>query len=204
MVKHQNADTKNNSTDIFLHQRAVIVFCSSSSSALQKVCNGSPLSQEITQITESEAKAGRCIKGRQILFLICQFYKSDEQAGQLFSILDLSKVVWRGDKNLHKFIVTWDGVLTGMKNTIPDDQKEVIFLEQIRKSTVLQHDIATYDRTPQGEPQKSYKFLYDSAKSYLTRARQENNRLEQSKSLLRDTAAPASQKEQQKGKGSKS
>ena len=168
-------------------------------SALQKSCNNTPLSQEITQITESEAMAGRNIKGRQILFLIYQFYKSDEQAGQLFSILDLSKVIWRGDKNLHKFIVTWDGVVTGMKTVIPDDQKEVIILEQLRKSTVLQHDIATYDRTPQGEPQRSYKFLYDSVKNYLTRTRQENNRLEQSRCLLRETAAPA----QQKGKGDK-
>ena len=106
-------------------------------SALTKACNSTELAQEIVALTEQEAREGRNIKGRQILFWIYEFYQTEEQAGQLFSILDLSKVHFKNDKQLSKFILTWEGVLTGMKEAPNETQKELMFLEQIRRSEVL-------------------------------------------------------------------
>ena len=168
--------------------------------ALTKTCDGTTLGRDITAKTEQEAKEKRNIKGRQMLWMIYEHFKTNQQACQLFSILDLSKVAFSGgDKNLDHFISSWDGVLTGMKVQPPEYEKEEMFVSQIRKSTSLAIDIAAYDRAAQGTPERSYKFLYDSVKNYLTRIRQENNRLEQSKSLSRLVAAPAADKKK-KGK----
>ena len=52
--------------------------------ALTKACGSSTLAQEIVRVTEAEAKAARNIKGRQILFMIYEHFKSDQEVGKLF------------------------------------------------------------------------------------------------------------------------
>ena len=49
-------------------------------SALVKTCDGSNLSRDITAKTEQEAKDGRNIKGRQILWMIYEYFRSNELA----------------------------------------------------------------------------------------------------------------------------
>ena len=76
-----------------------------------KTCDGSNLARDITAKTEQEAKEDRNIKGRQILWMIYEYFKSNEQTNQLFQVVDLMKVqLHNGDRGLEKFISTWDGV----------------------------------------------------------------------------------------------
>ena len=90
---------------------------------------------------------------------------------QLFAFFDLAKVSCCGDKNLHKYMVVWDGVISGLKNKILDQEEEIIFLKQIRNVFILEFGVA-YDRAAAEDPQRSYNFLRTSVMKCLTRARQ--------------------------------
>ena len=70
-----------------------------------------------------------------------------------------------GDRGLEKFMSSWDGVLTGIKEEPSLAQKQELFMMQVRKCDALKIDIAAYDRALEGSKEKSYAFLHDSARS---------------------------------------
>ena len=115
-----------------------------------------------------------------MLFMLYQFFRTAENAGALFDLADLMKVHSR-DRNdrllpLQQFIDTWDAVLVGMKDQPDENTKEVLFKEQIENYAELEHDMHDYWKAKPGDPKRSYKFLLDSAKDYLQRQREQNNR----------------------------
>jgi hypothetical protein len=53
---------------------------------------------------------------------------------------------------------------------------EVLFLEQLRHHAVLREEIAHFDRAKRGSSTRTYRFLVESVKRYLERARHARNR----------------------------
>ena len=47
------------------------------------------------------------LKGRQIAWLIFTFFKRNPKMGVLYSVTDLAKLDWMGDKQIHKFLMMW-------------------------------------------------------------------------------------------------
>ena len=74
-------------------------------SALTEIANG-PLGRTVTNHTELELKAGRMIKGRQILWLAQQHFKVNEEAGAVYAIQDILSVQYRDDKHMEHFLNT--------------------------------------------------------------------------------------------------
>ena len=56
--------------------------------SLSRVAKGE-LNRQIINYKESEAAAGRAVRGRQVLFMFEQFFKTNEAAGSLYSVEDL-------------------------------------------------------------------------------------------------------------------
>ena len=59
--------------------------------ALTKVARGE-LSREILIFKETEATKSRAVRGRQVLYLFDQYFKTNEEVGSLYSVEDLLKV----------------------------------------------------------------------------------------------------------------
>jgi hypothetical protein len=95
------------------------------------------LGRQITHASETEHREGRCVKGRQLLFLVYQYYRIDEAAGALYNIHDLWNVTFQEDGKMEGFLASWDALLAGMKKIPSNEDLEVIFLRQIRKSKAL-------------------------------------------------------------------
>ena len=95
----------------------------------------------------------------------------------------------RGDGDLESFMNTWESVLSTMHNPPGRDIVEVLFLEQLRHSAVLREEIAHYDRAKRGSSTRSYRFLVESVKRYLERAKHARNRKAMERAL--GGAAPA-------------
>ncbi len=64
-------------------------------------------------------------------------------------------------------------MLVGMTKVPHDEVLEVLFLQQLRKSAVLEQDLAFYDRLDADN--KSYQFLLSSVRRYLERKRIERS-----------------------------
>ncbi len=60
--------------------------------------------REITLKSEVEAKLGRLIKGRQILWLVHEYYHSRSTAGSLYDYEDLLVVTLKHESNLRPFM----------------------------------------------------------------------------------------------------
>ena len=161
------------------------------SAALTEICKGE-LGRKITLKTEEEAKARRLIRGRQILWLVYEDYRLNEEAGALHEITDLMKVTLRKDQNkiehLSRFMLNWEMILAGMKEPPPENQLQILFYEQVRYLPFLNNDIAVYERANIGSEDRSYQFLLKAVKRVLERNKQEKNRKDIERSLESLTA----------------
>ena len=83
---------------------------------VQKAARGE-LARQITLVEETEAKAGRLLKGRQILKMVYESDKLDEAIGQVFDIENVCSTTLNGD-NLAMFLLGWDSVLAGQPEPI--------------------------------------------------------------------------------------
>ena len=105
------------------------------SAALTKLAHGD-LGREIALQQEHAAKDGRLLRGRQALFMIYQHFKPAEEAGALYDLVDLTKVLstTSGGKqiDLTTFLQNWEAVLAGMKVEPDISVKETLFKEQIK------------------------------------------------------------------------
>ena len=82
--------------------------------ALTKVAKGE-LARQILNFREAEAMAGRAVRGRQVLLMFEQHFKTNEAAGSLYSVEGLLKVALHGD-DLTTFLYNWDSVVAGLSH----------------------------------------------------------------------------------------
>ena len=154
--------------------------------ALTELCKGE-LGRKVTLKTEEEAKARRLIRGRQILWMIYEEFRINEEAGSLNDITDLMKVVLRKDQSkidhLAKFMMNWETILAGMKEPPPDTTLQVMLYDQVKHVPSLSADIAIYDRAASGSTDRSYQFLVKSINRIIEKTKQERNRKDIEKSL---------------------
>ena len=142
--------------------------------SLSKVAKGE-LARQILNFKEVEAGQERAVRGRQVLYLFDQHFKTNEEVGSLYSVEDLLKVTLVQD-DLTTFLHNWESVIAGMSH-IPDETTlRDIFLRQIRKSQKIKFDLERYDRAKEGTPERSYEFLKESIRDLLTRERMRKNR----------------------------
>ena len=76
-----------------------------------------------------------------------------------------------------------DAVIAGMTSEADMMWKQAYFHNAIKTFKPLSHDLAVYDRTPEGEPNRSYEFLMKAARDYLERRRLEKMRQATKKSV---------------------
>ena len=86
--------------------------------ALSKIQKGE-VHRQVLNYKETEASAGRPVRGRQVLWMFHQHFKTHEEVGSLYSVEDLLQVTLVGD-DLSTFLYNFESVIAGM-NHIPDE-----------------------------------------------------------------------------------
>ena len=168
-------------------------------SGLTNIAEGD-LARQIDTFKEVQAKSGVPAKGRQVLFMFHQHFATSIKHGSVYDIEDLMSVTLVND-DLKSFITRWDSVIAGMNMEVEDKWLEAYFHKNIKKFRPLSHDLAIYDRAPEGSAEKTYKFLITSARNYLERKRLDKMRDATKRSLSGGTssAAPAASSSPKKG-----
>ena len=110
-----------------------------------------------------------------MLFKLDNFFSTNAQHGSVYEFEDLLSVKMVNEK-LETFMHNWETVLSGIQNTPDEAFLEPLFHRQIKRCKDLAHDINIYERAIQGQPEKTYKFLYEAATNHLSRKRLERNR----------------------------
>ena len=143
-------------------------------SALTNILTGD-VARIIDTYKETEAAAGRMVRGRQVLFKLHEYFSTNIKHGATYALQDLFSVRLKGE-NLKSFIANWDQVLAGLEK-IPDvSVLETLLYNQVKNCRAINHDMNEYHRAADGSATKSYDFLVQAVRRHLDRTRLETNR----------------------------
>ena len=135
------------------------------------------LGRSINIVIDDRAKQGLLTKGRQVLFMIYEFFRQSDENGAMYDLADLMKVKYLGEDKLPELELNWDLVVSGCGDEPIDERScRTLLLEELRKSAALKLDIAYYDRLPKGHEDKSYTFLKTCLRRCVERMRLNFNR----------------------------
>ena len=143
-------------------------------SALTNIITGD-FARKVDTFKETEATAGRIVRGRQVLFMLHDHFSTNIKHGATYALQDLFSVQLRGE-NLKSFISNWDQVLAGIVQTPDVSVLETLFYKQVKNCKAIQHDMNEYHRADEGTEKRNYSFLVSAVRRHLDRERLEANR----------------------------
>ena len=140
---------------------------------------------------------GSMLKGRQIMFMILEFFKTNRQMQFMYTIEDLAKLEWLGDRDLHTFRHRWSLITEGLSDNLSEETLATVLAKKLEQSQDLKEDIAYYYRCTDDHGDHSYTYLRSAMDRRLARKQQKKNRDDQTREWAtrpKDrglTAAPA-------------
>ena len=107
------------------------------SSALTRSAKGD-LGTRILNYTDEMSKNNIQVRGRTVLLMFDDYYKTSIEAGNLYRVEDLLGVTKVGDSisDLRKFLNKWDAAIAGMERPPDDYVLRDILLRQVRGSAL--------------------------------------------------------------------
>ena len=157
-----------------------------------------PLATKIQLKTEKIAQEGGIIKGRQLLKMVYDNFKTNAEYGHVNDINDLQAVKMADPKNnnqLAGFLDKWDDVHLGAIDekgecSIREKDMELIFYDRIKEIPWLSYDINVYKRMEASNPAKCYATLYEYCEKVLKDHNQQRNRKSILDKFKKNPAAP--------------
>ena len=143
--------------------------------ALSKIFNGNPnFKNKVNLIEEELLNKEEVLNGRQMTWLMFNFFKRPDVEVGMTDFNDLQKVCLKGD-NLIAFVHDWDKCLLGMKTRPTDDILECLFTNQVRKCKHFEQVFVMYETQclHQGL-EKSYDALRSRVDVHLEQRKQQN------------------------------
>ena len=114
-------------------------------------------------------------RGRQMLFIVYEYFKVDPASTLLYNIKDLMETRLHGDQ-LSEFLAKWDNVMIPMREPLPENLRLALFVDQIKRSTKMQKHFEIFSYAPPGSPTRSFEYLYGAAREIVEREHMNNNR----------------------------
>ena len=154
-------------------------------SGLTNVLEGD-FARQTDTFKETEAHAGRLVRGRQLLLRLHSHFATNALQGSVYDMEDLMI-----NQNLTTFIRNGDTILSGIPSPPDNSVLGPLFHRQVKKCKDIDHDIQIYERALEGSDQRSYQFLYNAVANHLKRQRLQKNRADRRS----DYACSASQED---------
>ena len=143
---------------------------------LLKVVKGD-LSRRLAVMSESLAKRGLVLSGRQILLLIYKEFSKDAHQTDCTSYTHLEKIQCGKDvRGLETFLAVWDNLMLNFQTPPTRDHMYSAFLSKIRVIPELQDALLIQKRLPWGDAKKTYEALREACDLLIEETRQENQR----------------------------
>ena len=113
-------------------------------SALNKIIHNSQFKRRISLEQQKAQKQDRFLRGRQIAYLIYDYFRVTGTHDSVENYTDLFTIVLRND-DIQEFDSKWDGILLSMTKIPPDDILEGLYKLRIRESEKLKTVLELYD-----------------------------------------------------------
>ena len=113
-------------------------------SALNKIIHNSHFKRKVSLEEQKAQKQDRFLRGRQIAYLIYEYFRIIEANDSVENYADLFTIGLRND-DIQEFDSKWDGILLSMTKIPPDDILEGLYKLRIRESEKLKTVLELYD-----------------------------------------------------------
>ena len=113
-------------------------------SALNKIIQNTRFKKKVSLEEMKAHKEDRFLRGRQIAWLIYEYFRVTGANDSVENCADLFTVVLRND-DIQEFDSKWDGILLSMTKIPPDDILEGLYKLRIRESDKLKTVLELYD-----------------------------------------------------------
>ena len=113
-------------------------------SALNKIIQNSQFKRRISLEEQKAQKEDRFLRGRQIAYLIYEYFRDTGAHDSVENYADLFTISLRND-DIQEFDSKWDGILLSMTKIPPDDILEGLYKVRIRESEKLKTVLELYD-----------------------------------------------------------
>ena len=113
-------------------------------SALNRIIHNSHFKRRISLEEQKAQKQDRILRGRQIAYLIYEYFRVTGANDSAENYADLCTIVLRND-DIQEFDSKWDGILLSMTKIPPDDILEGLYKLRIRESEKLRTVLELYD-----------------------------------------------------------
>ena len=113
-------------------------------SALYKIIQNSHFKRRISQEERKAQKENRFLRGRQIAYLIYEYFRVTGANDSVENYADLCTIALRND-DIQEFHSKWDEILLSMTQIPSDDILEGLYKLRIRESEKLKTVLELYD-----------------------------------------------------------
>ena len=113
-------------------------------SALNKIIQNSQFKKKVSLEEQKAQKEDRSLRGRQIAFMIYDYFRVTGAHNTVLDYADLFSVTLH-DENIQEFDTRWDEVLLSMSKIPSDDILESLLKLRIRESAQLKTVLELYD-----------------------------------------------------------
>ncbi len=97
------------------------------------------------------------LKGRQIVFLLLEKFKTFDNSEMVYGCDHLVKCECGTD--LHAFLIQWQKILDNMCAAMPTVNLRDVFYRKIKHVEQLKQDMNKYERYFENDPNKTYEWL---------------------------------------------
>ena len=148
--------------------------------ALRIAANGNAtyqvrIQEEISRHTAEEEAQDRPIRGRQVLLIIHQFYKTSEEFGTHYSPKHIYMLKCPNNKKLEVFLNEWHTTIARIPKATDEDQLREQFLEQLRNCDCMGHALRINDSADPRDEKRSCSYLLAQVNRQLALRRQKGN-----------------------------
>ena len=112
-------------------------------SALNRIIHNSHFKRRISQNEQKALKEDHFLRGRQIAYLIYEYFRVTRANDSVENYADLITIGLRND-DIQEFDSKWDGILLSMTKIPPDDILEGLYKLRIRESAKLKTVLELY------------------------------------------------------------
>ena len=140
------------------------------------------LKNDIMIATETLAKLGKRIAGRQVLQMVYDSYRTSVENGTVFDVMDVIAVELHGNHMEH-FLHRWDKVILGLAEPLPESTKKAFFVSKVRKCPAFETEFLNWKRKSDDDPTKTLETLRQAMKDIIEDARRDKVREEELRGL---------------------
>ena len=139
---------------------------------------------------EEASKGGNIIKGRQIVWMLLDSFKTFDRSAVVYGFDHLS-ALRVNNNNLHEFVIQWNHVLSNMGDEhIQTSLLRDAFYRKIEKVNEVSYDLNIYERMGETDPNKTYEFLMRCVETAIRMEDKRRNMTEREMALKSNAQKP--------------